>query len=135
MDNRDMAAFELRNLGSVPDYLEYVDCFNGGRYYEAHDALEPLWLRVRQRPEGQFLKGLIQLAGAFVHVQQGRPGPAQALLARAQYHLELPQVEAPRVEVGAILDLIQRWRNLLDQVARDGSPLTSQDRPALPRTR
>jgi len=43
--------------------------FNDQQYYEAHDVLEQLWLRALE-PEIQFYKGLIQLAGAFVHLQK-----------------------------------------------------------------
>jgi predicted metal-dependent hydrolase len=50
-------------------YVGYFHCFNAGQYYEAHDVLEHLWL---QRNDGNhaFYKGLIQFAGAFVHLQK-----------------------------------------------------------------
>jgi len=52
-----------------PCYVGYFQCFNEQRYYEAHDVLEHLWLK--QRDENYaFYKGLIQVAGAFVHLQK-----------------------------------------------------------------
>src|SRR5262245_8315597 len=57
-------------------YLSYFECFNRGLFYESHDVLEELWLEDRQGPDGPFFKGLIQFAGAFVHLQKhtaGRP--------------------------------------------------------------
>lgn len=69
-------------------YLAFFDCFNAGRYFEAHEVLEPLWLAVRGRAEARFYQGLIQLAGAFVHWQQGRPGPARSLLCRSREQWE-----------------------------------------------
>src|SRR3989304_9926528 len=57
-------------------YLGYFDCFNRQLFYEAHDVLEEIWLADRHGPDGDFYKGLIQLAGAFVHVQKNRSGPA-----------------------------------------------------------
>ena len=60
-------------------YLGYFVCFNRGLFYEAHEVLEELWLADRHGPNGSFYKGLIQLAGAFVHLQKGRGGPAAAL--------------------------------------------------------
>ncbi len=42
-------------------------CFNRQAYYEAHDVLEQLWLQER---DSTFYKGLIQLAGAYVHLQK-----------------------------------------------------------------
>lgn len=52
-----------------PHYTGYFTCFNAGRYYEAHDILEQLWLRCRDG-NALFYKGLIQIAGAFVHLQK-----------------------------------------------------------------
>lgn len=50
-------------------YGGYFICFNAGRYYEAHDVLEHLWLGERDA-HYHFYKGLIQIAGAFVHLQK-----------------------------------------------------------------
>ena len=52
-----------------PHYTGYFACFNAGRYYEAHDVLEHLWLECRDG-NALFYKGLIQIAGAFVHLQK-----------------------------------------------------------------
>ena len=69
-------------------YHAFFDCFNAGQYFEAHEVLEPLWLAVRGRAEARFYQGLIQLAGAFVHWQKGRLGPARALLRRCREQWE-----------------------------------------------
>ncbi len=61
-----------------PCYLGYFRLFNAGRYYEAHDVLEHLWLGVRGDPDFLFFKGLIQVAGAFVHLQKQHDFPAHA---------------------------------------------------------
>src|SRR5882672_7801103 len=68
-------------------YLGYFECFNRGLFYEAHDVLEELWLADRHGSNGAFYKGLIQVAGAFVHLQKDRLRPAAALfkLARANF--------------------------------------------------
>ena len=52
-----------------PHYAGFFACFNRGEYYEAHDVLEQLWLRTAG-PDHAFFKGLIQIAGAFVHLQK-----------------------------------------------------------------
>ena len=52
-----------------PCYAGYFVCFNRGEYYEAHDVLEHLWLQCEDASE-PFYKGLIQLAGAFVHLRK-----------------------------------------------------------------
>ncbi|HEV7404208.1 MAG TPA: DUF309 domain-containing protein [Chthoniobacteraceae bacterium] len=55
--------------GMDAHYTGYFACFNAGQYYEAHDVLEHLWLRGCGE-EHAFYKGLIQIAGAFVHLRK-----------------------------------------------------------------
>ncbi len=55
-------------------YLAYFECFNAGDYYEAHDVLEHLWLG-ETGPDYAFYKGLIQIAGAFVHLKKQKERP------------------------------------------------------------
>src|SRR4029079_18573679 len=69
-------------------YLGYFECFNRQLFFEAHEVLEELWLADRHGANGNFYKGLIQLAGAFVHLQKERPGPATALFKLAQANLQ-----------------------------------------------
>lgn len=57
--------------------MGYFKCFNAGHYYEAHDVLEELWLKGGKASENySFYKGLIQIAGGFVHIKlyQQYPG-------------------------------------------------------------
>ena len=66
-------------LALDPCYQGYFRCFNEGRYYEAHDVLEHLWLGGgRDDANHAFYKGLIQLAGAFVHLRKQFEHPAHA---------------------------------------------------------
>lgn len=60
-----------------PRYTGYFTCFNAGQYYEAHDVLEHLWLRCGDE-NALFYKGLIQVAGAFVHLQKQYLHPLHA---------------------------------------------------------
>ncbi len=126
-------AVEIQALESTRDYTEYRACFNSGRYYDAHDALEPLWLRVRDRQEGPFLKGLIQLAGAFVHVQRGRLSPARALLLRARFHLEPCLLAEMPMGDAALLGLIRRWEEILERARAGGELLAEHAAPRLGR--
>ncbi|GAB4180803.1 MAG: hypothetical protein Fur0032_21810 [Terrimicrobiaceae bacterium] len=64
-----------------PCYLGYFVCFNRSQYYEAHDVLEHLWLR-SSGPDRQFYKGLIQLAGAFVHLKLHHQFPSHPVHGR-----------------------------------------------------
>lgn len=66
-------------LALDPCYQGYFRLFNDRRYYEAHDVLEHLWLGTpRAEPDHAFYKGLIQVAGAFVHLQKQHDHPHHA---------------------------------------------------------
>ena len=60
-----------------PYYLAFFRCWNEQRYYEAHDVLEQLWLKTKS-PDADYFKGLIQAAGAFVHLQKQFEHPLHA---------------------------------------------------------
>jgi predicted metal-dependent hydrolase len=64
-----------------PCYIEYFRLFNAGRYYEAHDVLEHIWLG----SDGEtyaFYKALIQFAGGFVHLQHQHREPQHRIHGR-----------------------------------------------------
>lgn len=112
-------------------YLGYFECFNRGLFYEAHDVLEDLWLEERSGPDGRFYKGLIQLAGAFVHVQKGRLRPADALFRLAMANLEdYPTLHRQLVR-DPVLRLIARWRYRLAEGGFERNPLADGPAPRL----
>jgi hypothetical protein len=77
-------------------YAGFFHCFNQGLYFEAHDVLEELWLAGGKTGENYaFYKGLIQWAGAFVHLQKGRLRPAVALFDLAATNLPDEPLGAP----------------------------------------
>jgi hypothetical protein len=112
-------------------YLGYFECFNRSLFYEAHDVLEELWLPNRSGANGPFYKGLIQLAGAFVHLEKGRLQPAAALLKLARANLQRYPSIHERLEVNDVLALIGRWLERLDADSSAGNPLTSDTVPRL----
>jgi len=64
-----------------------ISHFNEGRFFEAHEEWERLWL-AESEPHKTFLQGLIQLAAAFHHHSRGNRRGAEALLAAAVAKLE-----------------------------------------------
>jgi len=44
-----------------------AELFNAGRYWDAHEAWEEVWMPVRKGPDGAFYKGLIQVAAGCLH--------------------------------------------------------------------
>jgi predicted metal-dependent hydrolase len=112
-------------------YLGYFECFNQGLFYEAHDVLEELWLPNRNGSNGPFYKGLIQFAGAFVHLQKGRLQPAAALLRLAQANLQKYPATHERLEVNDVLASIGRWLERLETNGATRIPLTPETAPRL----
>lgn len=64
-----------RNLMDQPFYRAFFRCWNERHYYEAHDVLEQLWLKTDSE-DARFFKGLIQAAGAFVHLKNHYEHPS-----------------------------------------------------------
>ena len=126
-----------RMVGSGSDggldsyYQGFFDCFNRGQYYEAHDVLEQLWLKDRHGPNGAFYKGLIQLAGAFVHLQKDRLRPSAALFKLAGANLGQYAGQHERLDIHAVLALIEHWRASLERGDFQTNPLRSEPAPVL----
>ena len=112
-------------------YLGYFECFNRRLFYEAHDVLEELWLAEKQGPNYSFYKGLIQLAGAFVHLQKDRLHPAASLFKLARANLSQYPAVHEYLDVARVLVLIEGWLNELELGHCAVNPLRSGDGPSL----
>jgi predicted metal-dependent hydrolase len=121
----------FRNREFEPQYFAFFECFNRGLYFEAHDVLEEIWLPRRGQPNGLFYKGLIQLAGAFVHLQKGRLRPADALFELARANLEGYRPVHDGLDVKGALELIGNWRRKLEEGEFKVNPLNSHNQPKI----
>ena len=68
------------------DESHFARCWNEARFFDAHETLEPRWIKTRDRG----LRGLIQLAAAFHHLQRGNLVGARTTLERATVRLAHP---------------------------------------------
>src|SRR5476651_1404317 len=105
-------SFQGRELDA--HYLGYFDCFNRQLFYEAHDVLEDLWLPDRHGANGDFYKGLIQLAGAFVHLQKNRLRPSAALFKLARTNFEKYPASHEHLNLQNVLGMIADWLRQLE---------------------
>ncbi len=112
-----------------PRYLEFFECFDDGRFFEAHEVLEVLWLRQRGQPDADFYKALIQIAGAFVHFGKRRYAPGAALLRTAHRHLARYPVTCHGLAVDEARALIEHWLQAF--ATGEGEPCLPE-RPRLP---
>jgi len=122
-------SFQGRDLDA--HYLGYFYCFNRQLFYEAHDVLEDLWLADRKGPDGDFYKGLIQLAGAFVHLQKYRLQPSAALFRLARQNLEKYPLQHHQLDLMVVRQQIEFWLYQLEQGEFQINPLTPSRTPQL----
>jgi uncharacterized protein len=122
---------QFRGREFEPQYFAFFECFNQGLYFEAHEVLEELWLPRRNQPNGLFYKGLIQLAGAFVHLQKERLRPADALFELARANLERYRPFHDRLDVKSVLELLHEWRRKLEEGEFKVNPLNLHSQPKI----
>lgn len=91
-------------------YLYGIDLFNDGYWWEAHEALETVWLAAGQKSTqcGKFVQGLIQLAGAqlkrFIDESRG----AQSLTKSGVEKLSLVEGVYLGIVVAPFIDEVER---------------------------
>jgi hypothetical protein len=72
-------------LAADPQWLYALDLFNGGFYWESHEAWEGFWIALgRNTQEAQCVQGLIRLAAACVKIREGKPVGVRRHLKRAR---------------------------------------------------
>jgi hypothetical protein len=124
-----VAAFRGADLDAR--YVGYFDCFNREEFYEAHDVLEDLWLLDRRGPDGDFYKALIQLAGAFVHLQKGRLQPCVALLRLARGYLGRYPTTHHRLDVAWVMAATRLWERRVTAALAGSGKADAWDYPRL----
>jgi len=129
------------DLTQHPFYRAFFQCWNQQRYYEAHDVLEQLWLKTNSA-DADFFKGLIQAAGAFVHLQKRfehpfhakhskRLAPAVRLFQLAQKNLSRFAPRHHGLDVGALCQLLRAYANQIVRVDYKANPWSPETAPRL----
>jgi len=118
---------QFRGKELDPHYLGYFECFNQKRYFDAHEVLEPLWLKERGHPQALFYKGLIQFAAAFVHLQKNRRQPAISLFGLARENLRQYPKNHEGLDLQKLLETIERYLSDLS-AGQLSEPLFCPDR-------
>jgi hypothetical protein len=128
-------------LDQHPFYHAFFHCWNERRYYEAHDVLEQLWLKTNSR-DANYFKGLIQAAGAFVHLQKHfeqpahpkhgrRLQPAVRLFQLAEENLAAYVPVCHSLDVAALLGLLRTEREKIVQSDFRMNPWSPEHAPKL----
>jgi len=129
------------DIAKHPFYRAFFQCWNEQRYYEAHDVLEQLWLSTNTN-EDHFFKGLIQAAGAFVHLQKHFEHPTHAKHSRRLqpavrlFHLAEKNLSAfaPRhheLDVAALCQLLRAYPDQIVASDYKANPWSPENAPKL----
>lgn len=123
---------ECPDDGLSRHYSGYFACFNRQWFFEAHDVLEELWLaQGKTGANYSYYKGLIQLAGAFVHLQKDRLRPSVALFDLADANLRKYPTIHDGLDLTEVLKLIADWRARILSSQFSANPLPSAAPPQL----
>lgn len=122
---------QFEGQGVDPRYAGYFALFNEQKFYEAHDVLEDLWLSDKHGADGNFYKGLIQLAGAFVHLQKERLRPSAALFKLARTNLEKYPPRHHHLAVEEVRKLMGKWLSALESGRFEKNPLKNLQSPKI----
>jgi predicted metal-dependent hydrolase len=131
--HKRIAALVKQHQGQELDrhYVGFFDCFNRQLFYEAHEVLEHIWFKDKHGPNGAFYKGLIQLAGAFVHLQRNHPQPAAALFKLALANLEKYPNRHEHLNLKTVRRLIEAWLADLESTQYAKNLLSNKNTPKL----
>jgi uncharacterized protein len=135
------AAPESGRVVDNPFYRAYFQCWNEQRYYEAHDVLEQVWL-TKDSGDDDFFKGLIQAAGAFVHLQKNfehpdhpkhgrRLAPAARLFELAEKNLTRFAPLHHGLDVARLLALLKAHRESIVRSDYRNNPWRPDNAPKL----
>ncbi len=112
------------------DLAEGLRLYEAGKYFEAHEHWEDVW-RISPQPQKTFLQALIQVSGAFHHLQRNNPKGAIGLMHSALRRLEPCPDHFAGISVTALRTEIHQWLLALEEnhPARPTTPV--QIRPQL----
>ena len=129
------------DVANHPFYRAFFRCWNEQGYYEAHDVLEQLWLKTKSR-DADYFKGLIQAAGAFVHLQKRfehpshvkhgrRLPPAVRLFRLAEKNLSSFTPRHHRLDVAALCQLLRAYADQIVASDYKTNPWSPETAPKL----
>jgi uncharacterized protein len=95
-----------------PAIAEGVRLFNMRKFFEAHEALEVVWLKAHG-DEKQLLHGLIQVAAAFHHHTRHNRAGFRSLLEKGSKKLDRFGANQNGINLAALREQLHRWRRYL----------------------
>lgn len=104
-------------------FHEGIRLFNGGEYFDCHEAFEEIWRSTTPEPKDLF-QGLIQVGvGLFHFFERRRPDVARRVLAKGWRRLEPLAPQSHGLDLEALLTAVNTWDSWL--AAPRGQPPTA----------
>lgn len=107
-----------------------MEQFNTGAYYACHETLEELWIGAPD-PGRRLYQGLLQVAAALLHLENGNRAGALSLLRRSVGLLRSFAPEAHGLDIGALVAEAERLRGAVEELGE--GRLGELDRTLIPR--
>lgn len=110
-DEDYLPSFSAADWRDCQPYLFGIDLFNSGYWWEAHEALESVWIAAgRETQTGQFVQGLIMVAAAQLKRIMGEERGARVLTENAVEKLSVAVGTYLGVEVAPLIAESKRCR-------------------------
>lgn len=91
----------------APLYLQGIEHFNRGEYFDSHEVWEELWLD-ETGGDRLFYKGLIQAAVALYHLENGNATGSRKLLDSSAAYLQGYRPQHRGLDVDGFLDGVRQ---------------------------
>lgn len=120
----DQGAYDSR-------YVEGIDCFNRGAYFQAHEVWESVWMEESGAAK-DFYKGLIQAAVCLHHFGNGNTRGARKLCVSSRRYLSNYGPRFQGIDIQRLLDELERCcADLL--ASQEETPRGKRDSRLLPK--
>jgi predicted metal-dependent hydrolase len=123
----------MKSADRKKKFQEGLAHFNAGKFFEAHEFWEEIWLR-EPEPEKTFLQGLIQITAAFHHHRRGNPDGAESLLTAGIVKLLRFPPDHHALAIGALRENAKRWVRAIgngEDLGANAIPKLKKARPSV----
>ena len=110
-------------------YLQGIEHFNRGEFFDSHEAWEELWIE-ETGVDRRFYQGLIQAAVALYHLENGNAVGSRKLVDSSGSYLEGYRPRHRGLDVDSFLDGVRRCFNE-NLAARSDGPGDLACRPSI----
>lgn len=100
----------MEGIENLRERLEAgIDFFNREYFFEAHDALEELWMEAREQTQRDLFHGLVNIATGFYHYRMGNRKGVQSQLQKGVDKLSQLPPRCFGVNVEKLLQEVQPY--------------------------